>query len=174
MARRDAARIAALPRGRSGMAAWQHAGGDFWAEVAAKKDELRTDGQLEPALLANLYERARGEQDELESRHKAERRPVTVALAAIYELIPEVFEATGVENLRTRGGHVISTSPDITTSVSDQDALVEWARANGYERKLTLPAPTVRSIAMERLRAGEEFPAGVEVRGTTRVNFRKV
>lgn len=174
MARRDAAKIAALPQRPATMAAWRDEGATFWDEVAKRKDALRTSGHTEPGKLATLYEEARAEKEELEARHDAEMRPVSLALATLYQMIPEVFEAAEVEMLTTRGGHTVSTSPDIIPTVIDNDALVAWAQANGYERKLTLYAATVKSIATERMRSGDEMPDGVNIQGTTKVNFKKV
>lgn len=171
MAKQDAAAIRKLPKGRGGMAAWKDQGSSFWDDVAKKKDELKG---LSAPEFANAYESARDAKDVLDARHKAEMRPVTVELAAIYDMLPEVFEAQKVDTLRTSGGHSISTSPDIQTSVVDAEKLIEWAKQNGYERKLTLPAPTVKSIALERLRANVPFPEGVEVKGITKLNYRKV
>ncbi len=165
MAKRDAAKIAALPRA-------EPRPGAFWDAVRAKMDAIKANG-AEPSVLANMYERARAEKKALEVRHADELRPLNVALRALWQMIPEAFEASQVEGLKTAGGHSMSTSPDIETSVVDQAALIEWVKANGYERKLTLYAPTVKTITMERLRDGVELPDGVEVRGTHKINFRK-
>ena len=183
MARKDAAAIARLPQQAPSMAGWRDAGPKWWEEVAEKKDELRAADQVDPGRLAALYEQARVERDELTAKHKEEMRPVSIAEAALYQLICETFaEAEGEILIRTQkregvkgsGGHTVSTSPDIMTAVVDSDAMVAWMKANGYERKLTLPAPAVKAITVERFRAGDEIPEGVELRGTFKVNFRKV
>jgi hypothetical protein len=83
------------------------------------------------------------------------------------------FEAATVESLKTTGGHRVGVSPSIASQVVDNDKLIAWAKANGYERKLTLYAPTVLAIVKERLTEGQTLPDGVEARGFDKVTFTR-
>ena len=168
MARGDEEAFSKLPRviietSTPAQAKWR-------AEVLAAKDAI-TDRT--PAALAKTYELLRAERDRLEEEAKKAARPNNAQIAALEELIPEAFAAGGVDSLRTVGGHHVGTSPDIQTKVLDNDKLIAWVKANGYERKLTLYAPTVLSITKERVRDGETVPDGVDVRGYDKVSFTK-
>ena len=167
MARKDKEAFSKLPRpvvddSTPGEAAWR-------AEVRAAAEGIEV---RDAATLASLYEDLRAERDRLQSESEQRLRPVNAKIQALEELLPIAFEAGKLVSLRTVGHHV-AIEPDVQTSVTDNDALIEWAKANGYERKLTLYAPTVKSIVVERVRSGEPLPPGVDVRGTERVSFRK-
>lgn len=163
MARKNAEIVKKLPRVVPEPGAWRD-------EVVSQKETV-TDRT--PAALAAEYERLRDKRDLCDERYKRAMRKTNARIEAIEELIPAAFEAATVESLKTTGGHRVGVSPSIASQVVDNDKLIAWAKANGYERKLTLYAPTVLAIVKERLTEGQTLPDGVEARGFDKVTFTR-
>jgi hypothetical protein len=144
--------------------------GEYRQLVLKSKDAIvdRT-----PGALVTAYEAARLEREAIEARHSEEIRPVYARIQALEELLPVSLRDAGIDSVVTAGHYRVGYKPDVLTKTIDNDALIAWAKANGYERKLTLYAATINSITKERLRDGAAIPDGVDARGVDKVTFVK-
>ena len=161
----------------------------FRKKVDARKRELvelevKLVGVAKPGALALKYASARRAKDAANERVSE----ANVEVQALEELVTQAFEQEGLTELKvqTPWGEVASVAvdPDITTAVIDRDKLVEWLKANGYERSLTVYANTAAAIAKEILRSGEGqevnadgdlvvMGGAVRVRARTKTTLRK-
>lgn len=126
-------------------------------KVDARKRELvesetQLVGAVKPTAIAAKYVAARAQKDLIAEQESA----VNVEIKALEELLHTTFEAEGLSELKLADGSSVSVGNEPSTSIIDKDALIAWAKANGYERMLTLYSATVGAVAKEILLEGGE------------------
>lgn len=128
----------------------------FREKVEARKQdivELETKllGVVKPGALALRYVTARRQKD-LIAEQESE---ANVEIQACAELLQVALEAEGLSSLKLSDGTSVTIGQEPTASIIDKDKLLAWAKANGYERMLTLHSQTVAALAKELLLSGD-------------------
>ena len=130
----------------------------FREKVEARKRELvelemKLIGSVKPVALATRYVAARREKDRIAKEESA----ANLEVVAIEELMHVAFESEGLTSVKLADGSSVSVNLEPTAQVVDQDKLISWAKANGYERMMTLYAQTVGATAKDLLLEGAEM-----------------
>lgn len=145
--------------------------GAFTERVRALKDEFRglaleEGGRSGP--LAAAYRLARDKKDTIEATLSG----VNAEIKALEELIDESFKAMNRETpLYFPDGRRIEVSDQISVRTENPEAVIEWAKANGYERLLTMNAKRLEGLTKAALAAGQETPAGVSISSYAQVKL---
>lgn len=123
----------------------------FREKVEARKREIGAE-TVSLSGLAQSYKQLRSEKDKIGEEESA----LNVEIAAIEELMHTAFEAEGLTSVKLADGSSVSVSEEPSATIVDRDRLLEWIKANGYERLLTIYSQTVGSLAKEILLEGGE------------------
>lgn len=140
--------------------------------VNARKDEIRaalTGSKNATAALAAMYVDARQAVD----AHEELKRPLTVELFAVEQLLQESYEDAEITSVKLADGRTVSVQAEPVAQVRDREAARVWALANGYERSMMLPSQTISAIAKQRFLDDEPLPDGVELSVTKKTVLRK-
>jgi hypothetical protein len=133
-------------------------------KVEAVKSPLRS-AKLSPVEIATSVVDLRAEKAE----HEAELSLINLRLEAHHQLLIDIYDETGVENLKLASGHSIRTQVEPNAVVRDKAIYRQWCVDNGYEELMALPWQTTNSITKERLEDGNPEPEGVEIFSRTKV-----
>lgn len=98
---------------------------------------------------------------------------VNLLLEAYAQLIVDQYEVEGSETIKLSGGDSVSVQDEPVASVTDRDALREWAINNDLGRSLNLPWQTLNAIVKERLLKGLPEPPGVKAEARSKCVFRR-
>lgn len=139
--------------------------GPFRERVHALKDEVRA---LAIEQLKAAYRAARDEKEKIE----AAESEVNARVKALEELLTDHYQQTGRDTpYYFDDGRRIEVSDQISVRSEDQDKVVAWAKASGYERLLTLNAKTLEGLVKKLVEAGQPVPDGVAVSAYTQVKL---
>lgn len=139
--------------------------GSFQERVNALKDEARG---LSLEDLAARYRSVRAEKE----KHETVEKGLNAEAMALEALLSELWVA---ENRDTpfyfSDGSRIEVHDQVSVRSEDPEAVTEWAKANGYERFLTMNAKRLEGLTKAALEAGQEIPAGVVVTAYSQVKL---
>ena len=131
-------------------------------KVEAVKAPLRAS-QLSPSDIASSVVR------EKKSKIEDQLSEVNLELEARNQLLIDLYDQAGIENLKLSSGHAIRTQVEPNAVVRDKAKFRQWCLDNGYQELMALPWQTTNSITKDKLMEGEAEPDGVEVFARTKV-----
>lgn len=139
--------------------------GSFQNRVNEVKDINRSKTLEE---LADLYRQVR----QRKTVHEAAETDINVDQVAFESLISETFVAENRDKpyYFSDGGR-IEVSDQISVRAADQDAVVTWAKENGYERMLSMNPKRLEGLTKAALEAGQSIPDGVVVTAYSQVKM---
>tara|TARA_R110000824_G_scaffold46873_3_gene134246 strand:+ start:373 stop:843 length:471 start_codon:yes stop_codon:yes gene_type:complete len=123
------------------------------------------DAQLSPSDIATRVVNLRKQKSEVE----ASLSEVNLTLEAHIQMLINIYDEAGVENLKLASGHAIRTQVEPNAVVKDKEAYRHWCLSHGYEELMALPWQTTNSLTKDRLQEGEPEPDGVEIFARTKV-----
>jgi|TARA_R110000824_G_scaffold1386_3_gene7035 hypothetical protein len=133
-------------------------------KVEAVKSPL-IGAQLSPSDIATRVVDLRKKKAEIEGNLSE----VNLTLEAHHQLLINIYDEAGVENLKLASGHAIRTQVEPNAVVKDKEVYRRWCLANGYDELMALPWQTTNSLTKDRLQDGEPEPDGVEIFARTKV-----
>jgi len=139
--------------------------GRFRDQVNELKDGSRTKTLDE---LAADYRKVRAEK----KAHEEVETGINARQMALEALISETFLAENRDGpyYFSDGGR-IEVSDQVSVRSGDPEAVTAWAKANGYERFLTMNAKRLEGLTKAALEAGQEIPDGVVVTAYSQVKL---
>ena len=133
-------------------------------KVEAVKAPLKT-AQLSPAAIASEVVGLRAKKASKES----ELSEINLLLEAHHQLLIDVYDEAGVENLKLASGHSVRTQVEPNAVVKDKEVYRKWCLNNGFGELMSLPWQTTNSLTKERLEEGNPEPDGIEIFSRTKV-----
>ena len=128
--------------------------GAFREKVNTFKDSQRVKSLDE---LAAAYRLIRAAKADLEK----EETDLNVQQLALEALISETFVAENRDKpYYFSDGARIEVSDQISVRAADPEAVTEWAKANGYERLLSMNSKRLEGLTKAALEAGQAIPDG--------------
>jgi uncharacterized phage protein gp47/JayE len=139
--------------------------GRFRERVNELKDAARAKTLDE---LAADYRQVRKEKEDLEVVESG----INARQMALEALLSEtwVSEARDTPFYFTDGSR-IEVSDQISVRAADQEAVTAWAKANNYERFLTMNAKRLEGLTKAALESGDAIPDGVVVTAYSQVKL---
>lgn len=121
--------------------------------------------------LVAVYIEARDAKASLKAEYEEKLAPLDEKLAKIEAKLLEVFQATGMESVKTEHGTAY-TATRTTVSVADRDAFMDFIKAGDHWSMMEVRAA---KTAVEQYKAANEdtLPPGVNWRSEVVVNIRR-
>jgi len=139
------------------------------AELVEKTKEGLSKKHETIASIVDFYTTVRNKKDEIKITLSA----VQIMIDAAENIIKDRYEAQGLTKMTLESGETISVSPEPHAIVIDQALMVEWAKEEGLESKLTIPWMTLNSHLKGLLSDGKKEQPGVKAYIRTKVLFRR-
>lgn len=137
-------------------------------EQDALRDQIINDykaengGQPPPtSFLVDQYLALRDAKDAV----KSQLSDIQLELDTLTNMIEQRYEDEGLQKVTASDGAAVGMHYEPYAQVTDNDAMVEWAKKNGLERKLTLLWPTVNSEVKAALESGTAVYDGEKLVG---------
>jgi hypothetical protein len=131
----------------------------YQERVNQVKAKLVREGPCSATELAQRYADLRREKAKLDEEESA----INLQIEGVSQLLADAYEAEGITSLRLADGATVRVQPEPYAQVDDRETFRSWCIAQGLERLLILPFPTMNAITKERLLNGEPEPDGVRV-----------
>ena len=120
--------------------------------------------------LVGAYVKLRQKKAALKGEYDEKVKPVDAAMARIEGALLDVFNASGVESLKTPHGTAYSTTKTSAT-VADWDSFLAYVKASDAWELLEHRAS---KVAVEQFKAAnDELPPGINWSSVKAVNFRQ-